>query len=435
MGFLQRLSLLLLSTSILICLAAEDPARLERDAAWSKAYLEIRNVMLQPRGAQPGVPGLIPRTWDESSRAQSESESPLAKVKRALLGRQSFTCDPGYSLCACKWLGSNRTVNHADLNLASNRCCPPGYDRCCTDGTCVKTGERCCSTGGGACAIGLTCCSSTTCAPEGGECCATGQSCDPGLHCVIVRGSQRCCENKDCTGYNFGGGIPSFSITPISIPSLTIPSFTPISFTPISFTPLSLPSLTPLSRPSFAPLSFPSITIPSITVPPLSIPSITIPTPIVPAVGDTVINSYSYYTSTWTYYFTYFFMTTIRITIVTPTSSRDSTEVAFSVYATDRVDANSQFRSITADIPITSAFTAPGYTNKAITATGTSTRSTASPALAAGGGSASTAASGGSSGGTSGGAASGGVTRQAGWGVLVGGSCLGLGIGMLAVWL
>ena len=124
-------------------------------------------------------------------------------------------------------------------------------------------------------------------------------------------------------------------------------------------------------------------------------------------------------------------MTTIHVTLASPTSTRRSTTVIFSVYATDAVDANSQFDDITSDIPIPSAYTAPGFTD-VVTASATSSTAAGIGAGAGAGGSVPTASSS-LSGGSAGGVASEAPKRQSGFGVMLWGCCLGLGIGLLAV--
>ena len=111
-------------------------------------------------------------------------------------------------------------------------------------------------------------------------------------------------------------------------------------------------------------------------------------------------------------------MTIIPISTTTPTSSLGSTTTSFSVYATGYVDADNQFQSITAGLPIPSQLTAPGYTDEVDTPTGSK----------------STAATGSSSEVTAA-ASSGNVDKYAGFGVLLYFSFVGAGICLLAVWL
>jgi len=126
-------------------------------------------------------------------------------------------------------------------------------------------------------------------------------------------------------------------------------------------------------------------------------------------------------------------MTVIRVTLTTPTSTRDSTTVTFSVYATDSADASDQFKSITGDIPVQSAFTAPGFTNAVVTASSASSSASPVGVGGVGGGSVPTSVS--SSSGDSAGAASAAVKSQSSIGVLLAGCGLGLGVGLLAMWL
>ena len=401
-----------------------------------EALVQIRNVILKPRSLDGTRNTPIARRWHGSSAAQEQTSSPLTAVKRTLLGLRQLECDPGYGLCHGESSATGSWMIRFSLkqltdshHTDSGRCCPDnGNGGCCDDGTCVTKDETCCNNGG-ACETGLTCCGASTCAPQGGECCSDGGSCDPGLHCVVLHGVKGCCEDLSCTSFGSGGvagggADPSFTITPISIPSVTIPSFTPISFTPISFTPISFP---PVTIPSFTPIS----------ITPISLPSITVPTG---AVGGDL--HYSYYTSTWTFYFYTFFLTTIPVSTTKTTSSRVTTTTELTAYATDTADADEQFGSITADYAsITAAISIP----TSLGGGGAANTGTTSP-LRAGGGSAPTgsagsgASSGGSasgdSSGSSSGAASGGtgITDQLSRSMMF--SILGIiGVGVLALWL
>ena len=64
-----------------------------------EALVEIRNVMLKSRSLTGPRNAPIARRWHGSSQPQEESNSPLAAVKRTLLGMRQLTCDPGYGLC------------------------------------------------------------------------------------------------------------------------------------------------------------------------------------------------------------------------------------------------------------------------------------------------------------------------------------------------
>lgn len=92
MANLQCSCLLTLITFILLSFGHYAAARTE-------AFREIHNIMIKPRHDRSLGTVLIPRNWDVDSVAAIESPSPLAVVKRILLGRQGSTCDPGYSLC------------------------------------------------------------------------------------------------------------------------------------------------------------------------------------------------------------------------------------------------------------------------------------------------------------------------------------------------
>ena len=213
---------------------------------------------------------------------------------------------------------------------------------------------------------------------------------------MIVHGVRGCCVDLDCTEIDSDGAVPTvptLTYTPIS---LTLPSIPSNTFTPISITPISIT--------------------------PVSIPKITLPTP----VGAGYSSSYSYYTTTWVWYYYTYFLTTIPPSHTSPTSSEVTTTLTtFSVYATGFVDANSQFDSITAAVTLPTALTAPGYANGLAALTATSSSATA---FRAGGTSGSTASSGNSVA-----AASGGVRGDGGFGMLLLGSCLAIGTGLLAV--
>ena len=300
--------------------------------------------------------------------------------------------------------------------IVSGRCCPDNGDGgCCDDGTCVTSSETCCTTGGSCptgqdcclqgckpqedtcctddwhCPPGTFCCGDQNCAVEGGECCEGGTSCDSGLHCVILDGVQGCCVDYDCN--SFSGGIGGAAAP--SIPSITVPSFTftPISITPISFTDISI-----------TPLTFPSITVPSITVP------------------SSLAIDYIYYTTTITYYFYSYYITTIAPSRI-PTSSRTSTTQRVSVYASGTADATSQFQSLSSRLSdsFPSAVTQPGYTSSLSNPTTGLTTDTFGGSTAAAGG-----------------AVSAGVRLAGGLGgnwVLWVMGCVGLASGVLMVWL
>ncbi len=255
----------------------------------------------------------------------------------------------------------------------------------------MTTGQTCCANGG-ACDASFKCCGAFNCAPEGGECCSDGGSCHAGLHCVILNGVPGCCKDLSCTEFGSGGAVSALT-------SFTI---TPISFTPISVTPITIPSFTPLT-----------------------FPSITLPTPVVRPATDRV--HYSYFTTTWTWYYYSYFITTFPPSIQTPTSTRVTTSTTLSAYATDSSDAKIQFESITLAAAVPTAVTAPGFTAKTATLTATSSTATAPRA----GGTASNTSILGFSGGT----ASAGARSMSGFATLLLGSCLGLGIGSLVVWL
>lgn len=244
----------------------------------------------------------------------------------------------------------------------------------------MTTGETCCANGG-ACESGFKCCGAFDCAPDGAECCNGSQYCDPGLHCVILKGVQGCCQDLSCTEFGSGvaGPAPSLTFTPISIPSFT----------------------------------------------PLTLPSITLPTLVVPTATDRV--HYSYFTTTWTWYYYTYFITTFPPSIRTPTSTQVTTSTTFSVYATDSSDAKIQFDSITLSAAVPTAITAPGFTANVATLTAPSSTATASKA-------------GGTPSNTSivafsGGPQSAGVKSLDGFATLPLSSCLGLGVGLLVLWL
>ena len=120
-------------------------------------------------------------------------------------------------------------------------------------------------------------------------------------------------------------------------------------------------------------------------------------------------------------------MTTVPPSFTSPTSTEVTTHTTLSVYATDAAEADLQFEDITAAAAVPTAITAPGFTSDvaALTATRSSTS-----APKAGGAGANTATSGSSTV-----AASGGMKIDGSLEILLLGSCLGIGIGLLAVWL
>ena len=84
MLYLQQLILFAFSL-LLLCSATKHRQRAQHTAAESEGFLNAP----------------IPRMWDESSPPVSDtsSESPLAAIKRTLLGARQSSCDPGYALC------------------------------------------------------------------------------------------------------------------------------------------------------------------------------------------------------------------------------------------------------------------------------------------------------------------------------------------------
>ena len=201
-----------------------------------------------------------------------------------------------------------------------------------------------------------------------------------------TNGVQGCCVDLSCTAFE----PDTFTITPISVPSIT---FTPVSITPISNTPISIPKIVP-------------------------------PTP----VGVDDRSSYGYYTTTWIWYYYSYFLTTIPPSYTTPTSTEVTTTInTFSVYATDIEDASSQFESLTVGLTLPAAVTASDYASGVAALTATSSSAST---LRVGGLSTGTASSGNSEAG-----ASGGVKGDGGFGMLLLGSCLAIGMGMLAIWL
>ena len=138
-------------------------------------------------------------------------------------------------------------------------------------------------------------------------------------------------------------------------------------------------------------------------------------------------SDYSYFTTTWTWYYYTYFLTTVPPSLTSPTSTEVTTSTTLSVYATGAVEADIQFEYITAAAAMPTAITAPGYTSDV--AALTATRSSTSVAKA-GGVSTNIASSG-----SSVVAASGGMKIDGSLEMLLLGSCLGIGIGLLAVWL
>ena len=101
MLYFQQL-ILVAFPGFLLCSATKVLPRAQHAGAESEAFVEIHNVMLRAQ-IHPSVRNASsPRIWDQASSPAryASSESPLAAIKRTLLGaRQSLTCDPGYGLC------------------------------------------------------------------------------------------------------------------------------------------------------------------------------------------------------------------------------------------------------------------------------------------------------------------------------------------------
>ena len=94
--------------AFLLCSATKVLPGAQHTAAQSEALLQIHNGILRARSYSHARNAPIPRKWDESSIPVSgaSSESPLAAIKRELLGTRQASCDPGYALCDGKSLYS-----------------------------------------------------------------------------------------------------------------------------------------------------------------------------------------------------------------------------------------------------------------------------------------------------------------------------------------
>ncbi|KAI4127451.1 MAG: hypothetical protein LQ341_006789, partial [Variospora aurantia] len=288
----------------------------------SKAFQELRDVMVHPRSQYPVE--LPPRLYFPAKKPVPRASNPqdsAAAVKRTLLGKRQ-TCSAGYGYC-----------------YQSGVCCPDrdGTGGCCNDGTCIDSqtqtcclyggycndGTECCGTNKGCCDPGYFCCGNGgggQCAPNGGECCRSGGVCPSGKHCVLYDNSPTCCTDLSCSeftagtsgqsssssGAGSGGDDPVPIAPPPPIPDTTIPSFT-ASFTSVA--------------------SITSISIPTITAATTS------------SLGRTSLKTY---TTTFTIYYYYIFVTTttsLRTPSAFVTSDFTSTTTLLTVQATDSRDA------------------------------------------------------------------------------------------------
>lgn len=230
----------------------------------------------------------------------------------------------------------------------------------------------------------------------GQVCCANGGACDTGYKCCVAfncapEGGECCNGGEYCDPslrFVIFNGVQGCC----KDLSCTEFGYGGASFTSVSFTPLTLPSTT-------------------------------LPTLVVPPATDRV--HYSYLTTTWTWYYYTYFIITFPPSIQTPTSTKVTTSTTFSVYATDPLDAKIQFESMTLAAAVPILITAPGFTANIATLTAPSSA---------------TSRAGGTASNTSilafsGGLQSAGVKSWDGFATFLLGSCLGLGVGSLVLWL
>ena len=100
MLYVQHLTLFALP-AFLFSSATKVLPRAQHAADEPGAVVEIRNVMLGA-GVRPNPQNApIPRRWGARAPISGgSSESPGAAIKKMLLHRRAFTCDPGYALCS-----------------------------------------------------------------------------------------------------------------------------------------------------------------------------------------------------------------------------------------------------------------------------------------------------------------------------------------------
>ena len=100
----------------LLCSTTKILPRAQRAAIESEeAFLEIDNGILRAREYPHPRSVSIPRRWDEFSvpAREGSSESPLAAIKRTLLGTRQSSCDSGYALCHSESLYSQPAQGQA----------------------------------------------------------------------------------------------------------------------------------------------------------------------------------------------------------------------------------------------------------------------------------------------------------------------------------
>ena len=374
--------------------------RAPHNSVRSAALAELHNVILKGRADHEPAVHLRPRLHIDAKRIRpraATSNSSPATVKRTFLGaRQS--CPAGSDYCSesgrcCPNDGTGKCCDDGTCISGSQECCLDGGAcdeglQCCING-CAPQGAQCCSDGDYHCDPGYQCCGNGKCAPDDGECCADGSVCDSGLLCVIYDGEQACCEDLSCSDYSVGGGTGGSD----DDTSLTDTYTYSRTYSSIDFHTYSLPSIT---LPSYTPLpSLPSFTIPTFS--PLSLPDATFTPPPVPAVAaisdilslgapPTSATGYSFYYTTWTWYYWYFYIasSTIVSTVSFTTSTRVTTRVPFTCYATASTEADSTFSSVERAVTLPSSITATGFDAFVATAEDNGAEPTASVAIPTG---------------------------------------------------
>ena len=106
-----------------------DSARVQQETVRSTAFLEIHNAMLKAQEVRIIEAAFILRSQGIDSILQTESVSPLAAVKRKLLGRQSLTCDPGYALCPSESRMIMQPSYYSQVKEMLSCCCCCCFDR------------------------------------------------------------------------------------------------------------------------------------------------------------------------------------------------------------------------------------------------------------------------------------------------------------------
>ncbi|KAH6641698.1 hypothetical protein F5144DRAFT_144738 [Chaetomium tenue] len=293
------------------------------------------------------------------------------------------------------------------FSLAKRQYCNPGFGYCSSSGGCCPLDTRCCGSGclargdvccpNGTCPQGSNCCGYNNCYPRGSQCCSNGSHCKAGNICVQLfeDNSIVCCTDLRCTAYVEDDGRTIYESTTTRFTTRLVP-----------------------------------------TTPP-------------PVVTRTQTLTY-YYTLTWTYYYYYWtYYISIRASVVT--YSARTTRTTLTALATDPSDAGRSFEAMTPTITFTAPASAtslaslegttsfdPGFgpsdepSDTAPAQALTTTTTAGQPPFVPGGGGVGEGGGEGVGGGRVNGAT---TTKGSGNWLLTCLASVGLGIGMMAVWL